>query len=128
MTTSRSTTRLYVDTVDYLSTSAIEMPYEEVPLNNLNSNGYQKLRNKGNSRTSPEEEAGLYGSTDDAPLMVDDVDDDFDDDHGLSEGYQSSDSGAKDRRKGKNKRKKEGCCKRCFRFWCCCGFLSSCRR
>ncbi|KAL9974886.1 hypothetical protein ACROYT_G011986 [Oculina patagonica] len=126
MTTS-STTRLYVDSVDYLSTSAVEMPYEEVPLSNLGSNGYKKLRNKGKSRASPEEETGLYGSTDDAPLMVDDVDDDFDDDQGLSEGYQSSDSGAKDKKKWKNKRKKESCCKRCCKFWCCCGFLTSCR-
>lgn len=127
MTTS-STTRLYVDSVDYLSTSAVEMPYEEVPLSNLGSNGYKKLRNKGKSRASSEEETGLYGSTDDAPLMVDGVDDDFDDDQGLSEGYQSSDSGAKDKKKWKNKRKKEGCCKRCCKFWCCCGFLTSCRR
>lgn len=126
MTTS-STTRLYVDSVDYLSTSTVEMPYEEVPLNNLGSNGYKKLRNKAKSRGNPEEEP-VYGSTDDAPLMVDDVDDDFDDDQGLSEGYQSSDSGAKDKKKWKNKRKKEGCCKRCFKFWCCCGFLTSCRR
>ena len=127
MSTSRSTTRLYVDSVDYLSTSATEMPYEEVPLSNLKSNGYKKLRNKANLRASPEDEPG-YGSTDDAPLMVDEVDDDFDDDRGLSEGYQSSDSGDKDRRKGKNKRKKEGCCKRCWKFCCCGGFLSSFRR
>ncbi|PFX32310.1 putative phospholipid-transporting ATPase IIB [Stylophora pistillata] len=76
------------------------MPYEEVPLSTLKSNGYKKLRNKANLRASPEDEPG-YGSTDDAPLMVDEVDDDFDDDRGLSEGYQSSDSGDKDRRKGK---------------------------
>lgn len=126
MTTS-SATRLYVDAVDYLSTSTAEMPYEEVPLSNLGSNGYKKLRNKGKTRASLEDEVG-YGSTDDAPLMVDDVDDDFDDDRGLSEGYQSSDSGAKDKKKRKSKKKKEGCCKRCFKFWCCCGFLSSCRR
>ena len=126
MTTS-SATRLYVDSVDYLSTSAVEMPYEEVPLSNLGSNGYKKLRNKAKSRSSPEEEPG-YGSTDDAPLMVDDVDEDFDEDQALSEGYQSSDSGAKDKKKWKNKRNKEGCCKRCFRFWCCCGFLKSCKR
>ena len=126
MTTS-SATRLFVDSVDYLSTSAVEMPHEEVPLSNLGSNGYNKLRNKGRSRSSPDEEPG-YGSTDDAPLMVDDVDDDFDDDQGLSEGYQSSDSGARDKKKWKNKRKKEGCCKRCCRFWCYCGFLTSCKR
>lgn len=126
MTTS-STTRLFVDSVDYLSTSASEMPYEDIPLSNLGSNGYKKLRNKAKTRSSPEDEQD-YGSTDDAPLMVDDVDADFDNDQGLSEGYQSSDSGAKDRKKRKNKRKKEGCCKCCCKFWCCCGFLSSCRR
>lgn len=124
MTTS-SATRLYVDSVDYLSTSAVEMPYEEVPLSNLGSNGYKKLRNKAKSRSSPDEEPG-YGSTDDAPLMVDDVED-FDEDQALSEGYQSSDSGAKDKKKWKNKRNKEGCCKRCCKFWCCCGFLKSCK-
>ncbi|KAJ7360512.1 ATP synthase subunit 9 [Desmophyllum pertusum] len=102
------------------------MPYEDIPLSNLGSNGYKKLRNKAKTRSSPEDEQD-YGSTDDAPLMVDDVDADFDNDQGLSEGYQSSDSGAKDRKKRKNKRKKEGCCKRCCKFWCCCGFLSSCR-
>ena len=127
MTTS-STTRLYVDSVDYLSTSASKMPHEDIPLSNLGSNGYKKLRNKGKARSSAEEEAG-YGSTnDDTPLMPDVVDDGFDDEEEYSEGYQSSDSGAKDRKKRKRKRNKEGCCKRCFKFWCCCGFLSSCRR
>lgn len=104
------------------------MPYEEVPLSNLGSNGYKKLRNKGKGRSSTEEEAG-YGSTnDDAPLMPDVVDDGFDDEEGYSEGYQSSDSGAKDRKKRKKRKNKEGCCKHCFKFWCLCGFLTSCRR
>ena len=122
MTTS-STTRLYVESTDYSST----MPYEAVPLNNLGTNGYRKLRNNGKTRSNTEEEAG-YGSTnDDTPLMPVVVDDGFDDEEGYSEGYQS-DVGAKDRKKRKRRRDKEGCCKRCFKFWCCCGFLSSCRR
>lgn len=121
MTTS-STTRLYVESTDYSST----MPYEAVPLNNLGTNGYRKLRNNGKTRSNTEEEAG-YGSTnDDTPLMPVVVDDGFDDEEGYSEGYQS-DVGAKDRKKRKRRRDKEGCCKRCFKFWCCCGFLSSCR-
>ena len=122
MTTS-STTRLYVESTDYSST----MPYEAVPLNNLGTNGYRKLRNNGKTRSNTEEEAG-YGSTnDDTPLMPVVVDDGFDDEEGYSEGYQS-DVGAKDRKKRKRRRDKEGCCKRCVKFWCCCGFLSSCRR
>ena len=122
MTTS-STTRLYVESTDYSST----MPYEAVPLNNLGTNGYRKLRNNGKTRSNTEEEAG-YGSTnDDTPLMPVVVDDGFDDEEGYSEGYQS-DVGAKDRKKRKRRRDKEGCCKRCFKFWCCCRFLSSCRR
>ena len=126
--TSSSTTRLYVDSVDYLSTFTREMPQEEIPLSNLGSNGYKKLRNKGKTRSNAEEEAG-YGSTnDDTPLMPDVVDDGFDDEEGYSEGYQSSDSGAKDRKKRKKRKTREGCCKRCFKFWCCCSFLTSCRR
>lgn len=126
MTTS-STTRLYVESIDYLSTSAAQMPYEAVPLSNLGTNGYRKSRNNGKARSNTEEEAG-YGSTnDDSPLMPVVVDDGFDDEEGYSEGYQS-DVGAKDRKRRKRRRDKEGCCKRCFKFWCCCGFLSSCRR
>ena len=127
MTTS-STTRLYVDSVDYLSTFAGKMPKEEIPLSNLGSNGYKKLRNKGKTLSNADEEGG-YGSTnDDTPLMPDVVDNGFDDEEGYSEGYQSSDSGAKDRKKRKGKKNREGFCKRCFKFWCCCGLLESCRR
>lgn len=127
MTTS-STTRLYVDSVDYLSTYAEKMPKEEIPLSNLGSNGYKKLRNKGKTLSNADEEGG-YGSTnDDTPLMPDVVDNGFDDEEGYSEGYQSSDSGAKDRKKRKGKKNREGFCKRCFKFWCCCGLLESCRR
>ncbi|XP_029184448.2 probable phospholipid-transporting ATPase IIA isoform X1 [Acropora millepora] len=126
MTTS-STTRLYVDSVDYLSTFAEKMPKEEIPLSNLGSNGYKKLRNKGKTLSNADEEGG-YGSTnDDTPLMPDVVDNGFDDEEGYSEGYQSSDSGAKDRKKRKGKKNREGFCKRCFKFWCCCGLLESCR-
>lgn len=127
MTTS-FTTRLYVDSVDYLSTFAGKMPKEEIPLSNLGSNGYKKLRNKGKTPSNADEEGG-YGSTnDDTPLMPDVVDNGFDDEEGYSEGYQSSDSGAKDRKKRKGKKNREGFCKRCFKFWCCCGLLESCRR
>ncbi|KAK2560742.1 putative phospholipid-transporting ATPase IIB [Acropora cervicornis] len=103
MTTS-STTRLYVDS---LSTFAEKMPKEEIPLSNFGSNGYKKLRNKGKTLSNADEEGG-YGSTnDDTPLMPDVVDNGFDDEEGYSEGYQSSDSGAKDRKKRKGKKNRE---------------------